>query len=148
LTFVIIVTIQDEGFIHRNVSNSDFTDDRSYGSAYFFIACAAAYVGLHPCVYDIIVRLWAMVQKRVGIHDEARRAVTALHGEKVRKSFLQGCALQSLYGDDFVAGRFHRQAQAGFHGPAVHDDGAGTAIPVFTAGLASGETQVVPQHIQ
>ena len=57
------------------------------------------------------------------------------------------CVLEALHGEDALTLGPHAQVDAGVDGRAVHQDGAGPALPHLAALLHAGEAQPLPQHV-
>src|SRR5437660_6823707 len=55
---------------------------------------------------------------------------------------------QALDGCDLRAGVHDRQREAGVNAPAVHQDGAGAALPVIAALLTACQTQVFAERVK
>src|SRR5580658_4594181 len=91
-------------------------------------------------------------EERGGLHDEPRRAETALEAVRIPHRLLQraqpavrGQPLDRRY---LAAGGLDRQHQARAHRPAVDDDRARTADPVLAADVGAGEIEVIPQEVR
>ena len=87
-----------------------------------------------------------------GGHDDAGGAEAALDGGLLHKGPLDGGQapvrlLEALHGEDTLTLGPHAQVDAGVDGRAVHQDGAGPALPHLTALLHAGEAQPLPQHV-
>src|SRR5438132_6134905 len=82
-----------------------------------------------------------LAQELLRHEQEARRAVAALRGAQLGEGLLQGMqdaiAGQALHRRHVTALAFDGQGQAGQHGPAVHEDGAGPALPELAAVLGA-----------
>src|SRR5438477_9488394 len=92
-------------------------------------------------------------QQRVRAHENAGRAEAALGAARLVEGVLQRMGLpvvrDALDGEDpgaSVVG--HRQRDARQDGQAVHDDGAGAAVPLVAALLGAGQTEAVPQRLE
>ncbi len=69
------------------------------------------------------------------VHRLLQRMISALF---VRKAF---------NGRDFMISRLHGEHQAGTHGLAIEQDGAGAADPVLAADMGTGQRQIVAEEI-
>src|SRR5438132_969430 len=82
-----------------------------------------------------------LAQQLLRHEQEARRAVAALRGAQLGEGLLQGMqdaiAGQALHGRHVTALAFDGQGQAGQHGPAVHEHGAGPALSELAAVLGA-----------
>jgi hypothetical protein len=67
------------------------------------------------------------------------------------EGFLQrrelGVAGEAFDGDDFGALGLHREHQAGAHGGAIDENGAGAAHAVLAADMGAGQPQMMAQAI-
>ena len=93
-----------------------------------------------------------MHEQSLGGHDHAGGAETALDGSFLNEDLLDlvqfPILLQTFDGQDALAFQLAGKYQAGVHGLAVDDDGAGAALTLAAAFLGTGEAQVLPQEIQ
>ena len=92
-------------------------------------------------------------QQRMGGEDHRRRAVPALHAVGLAERVLDGRELaragrHPLDGGDLYAVGLHGEHQAGAHGHAVDQHGAGAAHAVLAAGMGAGEPEPVAQAIE
>ena len=96
--------------------------------------------------------LGSFIEQRLGRHDHAVNAVTALHRLLVDKGLLDlvhllGRAQAFESGDRFVLSRADG-SDAGANGVAVHDDGASTALGQAAAEFRAIEFKIVTQSVE
>ena len=92
-----------------------------------------------------------LVQKSLGRHDEARRAITALLAVVVHEGCRDrmGLAVRNAFdGLDVLALRVDGQDGAAVHGFAVDDDGAGAAGGPVAHALGAGQIQMIAQRVE
>src|SRR5580658_3157711 len=93
-----------------------------------------------------------VAEERGSLHDETRRAETALEAMRIPHRLLQ-CAEPAVRGQPLdrrylAAGGLDRQHQARAHRPPVEDDRARAADPVLAADVGAGEVEVIPQEVR
>jgi len=114
-------------------------------------AAAAEVAG--QCFFDLAVGgLGSFVEQRLGGHDHAVDAVTALHGLLVDEGLLDLVHFlsraQTFESSDGFILRGADLSDAGTDGVAVHDDGAGAALRHAAAVFGSVELEVVAQNVK
>src|SRR5215471_9441108 len=84
--------------------------------------------------------------------EDARRAIAALGGAELGESLLQGMEVaaigHTLDGLDGAPLRLDGQGQAGQHGLAVDEHGAGAALPELASMLGAREPEVFAQDLE
>ena len=117
-----------------------------------WIGPAAANVAFEGAADLGFARLRRLLEQRDAGENHAGRAVPALQRVGLDEGFLQGMQFavlrQSLDGGDLFAcdGRDGRPART--HRGAVHQNGAGAALPLAAAIFRSGEVKLVAKHPQ
>ena len=93
----------------------------------------------------------APLEQGGSLHDHARGTEAALHRAVLDEGFLQRVQTfvrsQTLDRRHVPAVAIDGEHKAGIHRNAVHDDGAGAALPLAATELGAGEMKHVAQHV-
>src|SRR5581483_3551221 len=91
-------------------------------------------------------------EERRGDEEERGRAVAALRGAEFGEGLLQGIEPaapgQALDGGDAASGAGDAEDEAGEHGHAVEQHGAGAALAQLAAVLGAGQAEALAQHLE
>src|SRR5690348_1171009 len=113
------------------------------------VRSASADVALHGAADFGFRGMRRFAQQSGGGHDHARRAVSALHGVGLDEGLLERRELavgsETFDGGDLLSGDAGGGRDAGSHGRAIDEDGAGAALAFAAAVLAAGEFEIVAQ---
>jgi hypothetical protein len=102
---------------------------------------------------DVLFRgRYRFMEKRPQTHDLTRRAEAALESVRLNKSLLHGIQLP-VAGQPFGAGdlpplAIDSEQQTGVHGPAIHEDCAGTAVAHVADFLRAGQMEIAAQGVE
>ena len=123
----------------------------------------AAAVSVLQALLDLhLARVRVLVQQRLGLHDEPRRAETALRRAVADEGILKRMQFKRVAGFILAAAprlgqpfdrqhlralRLERRVNAGIDRLTVDDDGAAAAFGLVTADLRAGQPQVVAQYL-
>src|SRR5262245_22384279 len=98
------------------------------------------------------VRSARRVEESLRGEDDPRRAVPALRGSELCEGLLErmktAALREALDGDDLRVLTLHRQRETRQNGQAVHEDGAGPALPQLAAVLGPWQPQVFAQNLE
>src|SRR4030095_1650337 len=116
------------------------------------VAGAAAQVPRERLLHFLARRARALRQERGGGQENGGRAVPDLGGARLGEGLLEGVKAAGLRhpfdGRDAAPLDLDGQHEAGEHGLAVHEHGAGAALPELAAVLGPGEPEVLAEHLQ
>ena len=92
------------------------------------------------------------IQKRLGCHDHARRAIATLNGSRKDKGLLDQVRVlrstQALYGDNFGPVQIGDFGEAGANRFLIDDHGAGAALPFSVTGLlCADQAEILAQQV-
>src|SRR4051812_36144807 len=116
------------------------------------IGAAAADIPLHVLEDLLAAGIRILLQQRYPGHDHPGRAVAALHGARLEKSFLQrmqpAVALETLDGDDRLIADAAGRRHTGAYRAAVYQHRATAALPFPAAVLGAREVEIVAQDAE
>jgi len=116
------------------------------------IAAAPTEVGIEPLADFGVGGPGSPFQQGNRGKDHARGAITALEGLFVQERLLDGVELsvagQPLDGEDGTAGGLFDREGACVFAVAIHEHGAGAALPFAAAVLGAGEFEVFAEDLQ
>jgi hypothetical protein len=128
------------GHLLRGVLNGG--DDARIGSA-------AANVALERAANFGFVGLWTFLEEADAREDHAGRAISALERVLIEEGLLNWMKppvlFEALDGGDLFASDRENAGDAGAHGRAVDQDGAGAALALAASVLGAGEGEVVAE---
>jgi hypothetical protein len=116
------------------------------------IPSAAAKVAREHVTDAIFRGIGLLSQKRMGCHQDTRRAKAALHCEMFAKSCLQwrqSLVVRNTFDrNDLHTLHLNRKDKTGSYCGTINDNSAGTAGTVSAAYMRAGETQIMTKAIR